>query len=471
MDKKEKVVNVHGVKVPMDNLSPSAKMSFEYLHPEMIEDKKQEQSQFKKAIEVFFDKKDLAKKFLGIQPLYYDEGKLWWVWNFDGRYWKLVDETDIMNLISNSTTANTINSKERNEILEALKQEARKNKPKPIEPSWIQFKDTIFDIKTGKEFLATPEYFAVNPIPYALNKDRFMETPTMDKLFEEWVGKENVKALYEIMAYSLLPDYPMHRLFCFIGAGMNGKSCFIRMLKKFIGQENCCSTELDCLLNSRFEVTRLHKKLVCIMGETNFNEMSKTSILKKLTGGDLIGFEYKNKNPFEEVNYAKIIIATNNLPTTTDKTIGFYRRWFIIDFPNQFSEEKDILSSIPEEEYECLALKCATLILPDLLQSRRFTNEGSVEDRMIKYESKSNFLERFIKEYTSQEEINGYITKSDFYKQFTAWCKENRHRDMSETSLGLAMKKIGIESGVKYFDWMFDGRGGNAKVWLGIKWL
>lgn len=33
-----------------------------------------------------------------------------------------------------------------------------------------------------------------------------------------------------------------------------------------------------------------------MMGETNFNEMSETSILKKLTGGDLIGFEYKNKN-------------------------------------------------------------------------------------------------------------------------------------------------------------------------------
>jgi len=37
-----------------------------------------------------------------------------------------------------------------------------------------------------------------------------------------------------------------------------------------------------------------------MMGETNFNEMSKTSIIKKLTGGDLIGFEYKNKNPFNE---------------------------------------------------------------------------------------------------------------------------------------------------------------------------
>jgi len=119
--------------------------------------------------------------------------------------------------------------------------------------------------------------------------------------------KINIQTLYEILAYCLIPDYPIHRIFCFIGAGMNGKSCFLNLLRKFVGSSNCCSTELDTLLQSRFEVTRLHKKLVCQMGETNFSEMNKTSVLKKLSGGDLIGFEYKNKDPFEEINYAKDI--------------------------------------------------------------------------------------------------------------------------------------------------------------------
>ena len=168
-----------------------------------------------------------------------------------------------------------------------------------------------------------------NPIPWKVSGDP--RTPTMDKIFEEWVGKEYVPLLYEILAYCLIPDYPINRLFCLIGSGLNGKSKFLELLQIFVGMQNVCSTELDSLISSRFEVTRLHKKLVCLMGETNFGEISKTSILKKLTGKDIIGFEYKNKNPFEDYNYAKILIATNNLPTTTDKTIGFYRRWCIID--------------------------------------------------------------------------------------------------------------------------------------------
>ena len=61
--------------------------------------------------------------------------------------------------------------------------------------------------------------------------------------------------------------------------------------------------------------------------------------------------------PFDDINYAKLIIATNNLPATTDKTMGFYRRWMIIDFQSIF-RSKDILKDIPEEEYSYLGLKC-----------------------------------------------------------------------------------------------------------------
>jgi len=330
--------------------------------------------------------------------------------------------------LSKLSTCNTVKAKERSEILEALKQEARLKKPENIKPSWIQFGRIIYDIKTGEMFEATNNYFATNPIPYNLNKDNFIETPILDKIFAEWVGEKNIRILYEIISYCLLPDYPIHRLFCLIGSGLNGKTCFLRLLKKFIGEENTTATELDLLLSSRFEITRLYKKLVCIMGETNFSEINKTSIIKKLTGQDLIGFEYKNKTPFNDTNYAKILIATNSLPTTTDKTIGFYRRWLIIDFPNRFSEEKDILDDIPEEEYSCLALKCC-MILKDLLEKRKFTNEGTVEERAERYEAKSNFLEKFVKE-TTKEDLNRYITKADFYKQFMSWCKENRHREL-----------------------------------------
>jgi P4 family phage/plasmid primase-like protien len=419
-------------------------------------------------IEDYFNMSDLASKLWGINPYFFDKTGMFWLWDWDNRKWSIVDEVDVLNMIKKCSRHNTISSKSKNEILEAMKQYGRDKIPKPIQPSWVQFKDLIVDIRTGEEFLSTPEYFATNPIPYALHKNRFENTPIMDKIFEEWVGKENIKKLYEILAYCLITDYPIHRIFCFIGSGMNGKSKFLELLRKFIGSDNCCSTELDTLMQSRFEVTRLYKKLVCQMGETNFEELSKTSTLKKLSGGDLMGFEYKGKTPFEDINYAKIIISTNNLPTTTDKTIGFYRRWMIIDFPNTFSEKKDILKEIPEEEFESLALK-SVIILRDLLQKREFHNEGTIEERMEKYEARSNFLEKFINTYL-ESDVDGFVTKSEFYRKFIDWCKDNRHRQMTETSLGMSMKKLNFEGSTKHFNWMNDGQGGNARVWVGLKW-
>jgi len=424
--------------------------------------------EIEKKIISYYGKKDLARQILSIQPFYYDETKNWWQWDKLNYKWKITDETDIINVVSVLCDANTVNSKERNEIIEALRQEARLKKPEDIKPTWIQFRNEIIDINTGEKFEASNEYFVTNPIPYSLNEEEFEQTPIIDRIFKEWVGEKHIKTLYEIIAYCLLPDYPLNRLFCFIGSGMNGKSKFLELLRKFIGEDNVASTELDSLINSRFEITRLHKKLVCMMGETNFNEMSKTSIIKKLTGGDLVGFEYKNKNPFNEINYAKILIATNNLPTTTDKTIGFYRRWLIIDFPNQFSEKKNILEDIPEEEYESLALKL-TIILKDLLKKRSFHNEGCVEQRMERYEAKSDFLQKFIDEFVT-EDINGYITKAEFRKRFLEWCKENRHREMAESTLSKKLKEKGVEGGRKNAPWMHEGKGGQMRVYLDIKW-
>lgn len=428
--------------------------------------------ELKEASLLFSGKLKTAQDFIKIQPLFFDEAGLWWLWRGDQKRWMIVDEVEITNLLSN-VRIETINSKERNEILQALKQVSRLSRPKPLPKTWVQFSDVIVDIDNGNEIPASPEYFCVNPIPWRLHPQRFIETPVMDKLFEEWVGKDHVKTLHQIIAFCMLADYPIHRLFCFIGSGMNGKSCYMRLVENFIGKDNLCSTELDTLLSSRFEVTRLHKKLVCMMGETNFNELVRTSMLKKLTGQDMIGFEYKNKNPFEDRNYAKILISTNNLPETTDKTTGFYRRWLIIDFPNTFSEARDVLADIPTEEYESLAVK-SIFMLKDLLQDRKFHNEGDIEERQRNYEDKSNPIDKFIKENIQLHDPDSSVPSWEFEKKLNDWCKINRFRQITDREIAKKMKERGIEQVKPYKSWFskeenkFVQR--QVRSWGGMAW-
>jgi len=392
-------------------------------------------------IEKWFDIRDLVKKFLKLQPIYYDENRIWWIWDKESYKWKMIDDVDLMNGLNKKANANTIHSQIKSQIIEAFKQEARKNKPKEIKPTWIQFGNKIIDIETEEEFEANPDYFVTNPIPYKLGESE--ETPEIDRLFIEWVGEEHKEELYEIFAFCLVPNYFIHRIFCLIGSGANGKSTYLKLLQKLVGEKNIVATNLENLMISRFEKSKLFKKLVCVVGETEFNTLKRTTLIKSLSGQDLIGCEIKQKNPFDFVNYAKLILASNSLPMTQDKTQGFYRRWKIIDFPNTFEKEADILNKIPDEEFENLCLKCLN-IAKRLWKERTFTDDGNFEERAKKYEEKSNPLIPFINENYIKNP-NGKVVFSEFLDNLNEYLYEKGYRQMSKPAISKQLKNDGYE--------------------------
>ena len=386
---------------------------------------------------------DNVKNFHNIQPFFYDRSGMFWFWNFQLHKYEIVDEIDVMNRIDKelSLSGESIAKTIKLNYIEAFKRIGRLNIPKEAPTKWIQFKDMAFSLESKKLHRITPDYFFTNPIPWKLGESD--ETPVMDKLFKEWVGEEFVKTLYEVIAYCCYTDYPIHTMICLVGCGRNGKSTFQQLLCNFLGNLNISSTDLDTLLNSRFETFKLYKKLACVLGETNFGTLSKTSMLKKLTGQDLIGFEAKNKNPFDALNYAKILINSNSLPASEDTSEGFYRRWLIMDFPNRFPEGKNILLAVPEQEYHNLARK-VTRILPELLDAGSFTRQGSIADRKRAYIMASNPLPTFIEEVCSQD-VNAFIRYSELYTKYIKYLSEKNKRIIGKPEFGKRLAAEGFE--------------------------
>lgn len=376
------------------------------------------------------------------QPFFYDKNGMFWFWNTDQYKWEIVDETDIMIALEKHLEFNgqTVNNSIKNQYLESIRRLGRSNSPKEAPTKWVQFKDKAFSLRSGKIHNITSDYFFTNPLPYDMGKEE--ATPVMDKLFEEWVGKENVKTLYQLIAYCCTTTYPIHLIFCMVGTGRNGKTQFQKVLNKFIGIDNVCSTELDTLLTSRFESFKLFKKLVCVMGETNFGVMSKTSLLKKLTGEDLIGFEFKNKKPFDGYNYAKIVINSNSLPPSEDTSEGFYRRWMIVDFPNEFEEGKDIVKTIPEQEYNNLALK-VTKLLPSLLEQGKLDKQGSIEDRKYKYILSSNPLPIFLSRCCDKGD-DLFVSYNELASVYFRFLNKNKKRKVTRKEFKAALNDEGF---------------------------
>jgi putative DNA primase/helicase len=410
--------------------------------------------------------KKILEELQALTPFFYDENKNFWIFDFKLSRWQIVDETDILNLIRNLTSLDTFKSSYKNEIIESVKQIGREYKPKEPPKTWIQFKNNFIDFKTGEKFLSTPEWFAINPINRSLSNET--NTPVIDSLLESWVGKEKIILLKEIIAYCLIPDYPLARLFFLLGEGANGKTTYQNLIERFLGNSNCCTTTVRTLISSRFESTKLYKKLLCIISESQLTELNETDILKSLSGGGKIRYEFKGKEGFEDFNYAKVIISANTMPDTKDKTNGWYRRLIMIDFNNVFSIDKDILLSIPENEYDALATQC-TAIIRELINRGTFTNEGTTEEKAQRFEEYANPLDKFLKEKTI-EDFNGTIFKWKFKEELETWCKNNKCRKFSDREINNKMKEKGCGEIYKLTEFPESEMPKQWRAWTKISW-
>jgi len=380
-------------------------------------------------------------------PIHYDSAQNYWKWNPAKNIYERIDETDILcEVIEGLEVTEVYRSKMKSELMECIRITGRSLKVKEPKKSWIQFKNKVIDIHTGEEFNASPDYFFAACIPHRYGNSE--ETPTIDRLFTEWVGHEYKQLLYEICAYCLYDGYPIHRIFTLIGGGRNGKSQFMKVLNNLVGNENIVSTELDRIANSMFETSKFYKKKVAFIGETNFNTLSRTNILKQLSDGSPVPCEFKRKDCFDFENTAKIIIATNGLPATTDRTEGFYRRWLIIDFPNKFKEGRDVVAEIPQEEYDNLCRKCVT-VLRDLLDKGSFTMEGTVEERAAKYEQKSNPVNTFVTD-CCEVDSNCSVPTWYLFEKYQEFAEQCGYRKFSQREFSNNLKNLGYEIGQKW---------------------
>ena len=394
------------------------------------------------ALEKKFDTFDIVEELQKENPIIYDRTKQFWIWSKDNLMYIPVDETDVLNMLKKVMgVRGGVIGAARSTYLQAIKLTGREVVVKDPDKNWIAFRNCVVDIKTGEQFKATSEYMFTNTIPH--NYSDSEDTPTLDKLFTEWVGDEFVPLLYEIAAYCLYNGYPIHRAFLLFGSGRNGKGQYAILLQRWLGMGNITSSSLDKLVGSLFQASKLYGKKACFMGETNFGTMNKTDTFKMLTGADMISGERKYGTPFDFYNQAKLIIATNNIPDSDDKTEGFGSRWTIVDFPNKFEEGVPIIETIPEWEYDNLCRK-SVRILRELLSRGIFTGEGDTSARTKRYEEKSNPIQKFISEYCVVGD-NLSVPLWTFYEQYTTYQELNRLRSITKRTVSKWLRDRGYE--------------------------
>jgi hypothetical protein len=114
----------------------------------------------------------------------------------------------------------------------------------------------------------------------------------------------------------------------------------------------------------------------------------------------------------------------------------------IIDFPNEFGEGKDILETIPEQEYNNLALKI-TNIIPKLLELGSFTNQGTIEERKQRFILSSNPLSIFLNKLCDRGR-DYFISYPELYNAYIQFLMRLKRRIVSRKEFCEVLEKEGL---------------------------
>lgn len=404
-----------------------------------------------------------TKRLAENYELLFDKYKRLWAYDRQSGLWK--EETAEMILQKELRDHYMLSSvHEINEVIADLQDRFFRDGTLP-EPPWrlIPFDNGVYDLETGdfRDFQQNDYFTSKLGVQY----NRAATCSEIDRIFHDLVPPDNVIDLYELVAYSMIRAYPYQKLFFLYGCGANGKSVYANILEGMLGGHIVSHVSLQKLQSSRFSGAELYKKYLNICGELNYQQLERTELIKQLTGGDRISAERKFAQPFDFVNFGKLVFLTNELPPTSDMSNGFYRRIFTIEFPKVFDEKKAdhfLVEHLGREEFEGLAFKCLGTAQQLMGTGFTFTNDRNTDKIREQYEALSNPLEAFIGD-TYEADTEGAIPKQQFTREFGQWLKVKGMRPWSDTQLGKEMRKRNYPDGKRHVG------GGRQNCWLGLK--
>lgn len=205
---------------------------------------------------------------------------------------------------------------------------------------YIAFRNCVLDVLTMETFPMTPDMLIANVIPHDWNPDA--KAPVVDDtLLRIADGDAGVlQNLIEVIGLCMYRGTEFGVCPILVGGGSNGKSTYINMLHRVLGDENCSSLDMGTI-GERFQTVPLMGKLANL-GDDISNEFvsgGKAAVIKKVVTGDYISAEYKGADTFAFKPYCTLVFSCNEIPRLGDHSHGMLRRLFPIPFNATFDRE------------------------------------------------------------------------------------------------------------------------------------
>lgn len=319
-------------------------------------------------------------------------------------------------------------------------------------PVW-NFVNGTLELETGNFRDHNPNDFCSMQAKYPYNPDatysawsRFIDDVT--------AGDPRAAELLQLIpGYVFEPTNKYEKIFVLTGAGGNGKSKYLTILRQLFGESHVSHLKPRDLLKD-FKLIHLKDSFVNIAGEikSNFGEVEEA--MKSVASGDPQIACYKSKDFVNFVPRTKLLYACNGQLASGDTSDGLTRRLIIVDFKVSFVDDPD-----PNDPYQRLK---DVDILDDItseLNSGGIFNwayEGYRLLRAVGYFTETSDQTQLIQDFKRssnpilvfwEDRYHDLVSKdvqsnADVYYDYCQWCSDNGERAVSSVSFHTEFKRV-----------------------------
>jgi len=241
-----------------------------------------------------------------------------------------------------------------------------------------------------------------------------------------------------------VPDASQHKFVWMVGAGGNGKSDFLFILAKIVGDLNVSHAHIHELDKPHIRA-ELDGKLVNISSEMSAEATVSDGYLKSISAGDPIEAARKYGRSFSFRPFVRMIGATNHLPRLLDLSDGLARRAVVISFNRQFTGdawdprlEEKLIAELPG------VLVWAVEGLRRLRERGQFVIPSSSGGALAQYRKESDPVALFVEECLEKSDT-GRMIPAEIYTAYGEWIRNNGFKSMSSILFGRRLGALGFE--------------------------
>lgn len=316
-------------------------------------------------------------------------------------------------------------------------------------PAYICFKNGTLDLRTMQLAAHSRSHMLLNRIPHNFDADATCQqflaflAATFDGDADQ---EQKIKLLQEWFGYSLIADTRLQKMLILQGEGANGKSVVMELAKYMVGSSNTTAASLHRLRMAHVRA-ELEGKLLNQSADLPKHGSVADGDLKAIVGGDPIEVSRKHKPSHTICPYARLMVATNHMPSSRDTSEGYFRRMMILSFNNIVpagQRDARLLERLGTEIGGIVTWAIRGLV--ELLERGSFALPASSIEAGQTYRSEISPVMMFSDECLLPSDDRTGFAARDLFMAFRRWCKDRGLDAGDMISMGRAMSSLGFRS-------------------------